>query len=200
MFENPECTDCELHKKAKHVCIPSVGPATCKLAIFLDVPNFLDDRKGRGFQSENAEFVRFNLRRMSVDPAEVYFDYIVKCCPGKLPGKKADRMTCVNACSQYRYASLEKMPNLKALVVLGGLGCEAMTMDKTIGNKAGSDWVPFSMLMRKFIPKVWVGYSPGLVKEKPAESGSIFRVLWMAAEEAGYNCKVANIKPYEFDV
>lgn len=200
MFENPECEDCVLHKRAKHRCLPSSGPDTATLAIFLDSPNYLDDRRGRSFVSDNADFVRFCLRRMSVNPEEVYLDYIVKCYPGKLPGKKADRMACVNACSQYRYAALEKLPRLKSLVVLGGLGCEAMTMEKEIGKKAGCDWKPASMMMQQHVDTVWVGYSPGLVKEKPAEAGSIYRVIWMAAQQAGLNCKVAKIKPYEFDV
>lgn len=200
MFEDPSCEECELHKRAKSVCLPSQGPKNCKLAIYLDNPTFLDDKRGKSFVSENAEFVKFCLKRMSIDPATVYMDYIVKCYPKKLPGQKADRMACVNACSKYRFASLQALKNLKAMVVLGSLGCETITMSKEIGTKAGAEWEPLSSMMKKYIKHVWVGYSPGMLSEKPAEAGAIYRVIWKAAEEAGLNPTVANIKPYEFAI
>lgn len=198
MNENPNCTDCELHTRAKHVCMPSEGGVDCKLAIWLDSPNFMDDKRGHSFVSDNAEFVRYCLRRMSIDPAEVYMDYIVKCYAGKLPGKKNDRMECVRACSQYRFASLQQLTNLRSMVVLGSLGCETITLDKQIGKRAGAEWEPASPLMKRFVNHVWVGYSPGLIKEKPSEAGSIYRVIFAAAKEAGLQPKVANIKLYEF--
>lgn len=200
MFENNNCEDCCLASRAKTVCMPSQGDVSCKLAIYLDSPAYIEDRRGKSFIGDNAEFVKWCLRRMNVDPAQVYFDYIVKCCPGKLPGKKEDRMECVRACSQYRFASLEKLTKLKAMVALGGLGCETFTLDKTIGHKAGAEWVPPSKLMQQFIGHIWIGYSPGLIKEKPSEAGAIFRVIWKAAEEAGFDLKIMKIKPYEFDI
>lgn len=198
MFENTSCQECVLHQRAKHVCLPSQGGPDCKLAIYLDSPTYMDDKRGRSFVSDNAEFVKYCLRRMSVNVEDVYFDYIVKCYPGKLPGKKKDRMACVRACSQYRFASLQALKNLQSIVVLGAVGCEAITLNKTIGEKAGAEWEPVSPLMRELVKEVWVGFSPGLLAEKPAEAGSIYRVIWSAAEEAGLNPKTANIKPYEF--
>lgn len=198
MFENPSCDDCVLHTRAKHRCLPSRGGTDCTLAIYLDSPTYMDDKRGRSFVSDNAMFVDYSLKRMSIDPKHVYMDYIVKCYPGKLPGKKEDRMSCVRACSQYRLASLQALTNLKALVVLGGLGCETMTLNKTVGEKAGAEWAPASPVMKQIADHVWVGYSPGLLAEKPAEAGAIYRVIWAAAEEADLNPKTAQIKPYEF--
>lgn len=201
MNEDPSCKDCVLHKTAKHRCLPSQGSTNCKLAIFLDSPSYIDDKRGRSFVSDNAEFVRFCLRRMSVAIEEVYLDYIVKCYPKKLPGQKADRMACVNACSQYRLASLQKLKKLKSLVVLGSLGCETFTLEKQIGLKAGADWVPASPLVRQIVPRVWVGFSPGLLENKPSEAGSIYRVIFMATQEAGLKPQAnLKIKPYEFTI
>lgn len=180
--------------------MPSQGDENCKLAIYLDSPNFMDEKRGKSFVSDSAEFVKFCLRRMSVSAEDVYLDYIVKCYAGKLPGKKEDRMACVRACSQYRFASLQKLTQLKAMVVLGSLGCETITLEKKIGNRAGAEWPPVSPVMRQHVKHVWVGFSPGLLKEKPAEAGSIYRVIWMAAEEAGLQPQVAKIKPYEFEI
>lgn len=201
MFEDSKCVDCQLHTNARHRCLESRGDVSCKLAIFLDYPNMIEDRSGKTWSSDNAKFVDYSLRRMSVPLESVYRDYIVKCYPKKMPGAKGDRMQCVNACSQYRYAALEELPALKAICVLGSLGCEAMTMDKIVGNKAGADWVPSSPTMRVLFSSVWVGFSPGLLKEKPAEAGSIYRVIWMAAVQAGLNPKLnESVDLYDFDV
>lgn len=199
MFEDPDCVDCDLHLKCKHRCLPSIGDQDCKLAIFLDQPGFLEDRKGLSWVGDSAAFVMYCLRRMSVDPDLVYRDYIIKCYTAKLPGKKPERMGLVRACSQYRFASLQEMPHLKAVVVLGALGCETMTHCKTVGDKQGAEWEPISPLMRQHVPHVWVGFSPGLLREKAGEAGSIYRVIFMAAKEAGLNPKPnLAIKPYEF--
>lgn len=198
MFEDTECTRCVLHKRAKHRCLPSVGDQDCTLAIFLDYPTLVDDRRGRSFSSDNAEFVRFCLKRMSVPLEAVYLDYIVKCYPVKMPGKKDERMACVRECSTYRTESIEQLTHLKAMVVLGSLGCEMITTDKTVGHKAGAEWAPISPMLRQHIDHVWIGMSPGVLAEKPSEAGSIYRVIWMAAEEAGLHPKVAKIAPYEF--
>lgn len=199
MNENPECEDCELSGRVLNRCLPSIGNVSCKLAIFLDSPSVIEDRRGRSFVGDNGLFVLFCLDRMSVPRSEVFLDYIVKCCPGKMPGKKGDRMACVAACSQYRFAALEQLTQLKAMVVLGSLGCEAITHHKAIGDKAGAEWKPVSLLMRNYVEHVWVGYSPGLLKEKPSEAGAIYRVIFKAAAEANLNPRPnLKLKPYEF--
>jgi len=201
MFENTECTDCVLHERAKHRCLPSLGTQDAVLAIYLDSPSFLDDRRGRSFVSDNAEFVKFCLKRMSVSLDNVFLDYIVKCCPGKMPGQKENRMACVRACSQYRFAALQKLPHIKAIVGLGSLACETFTLVKEVGKRAGSDWEPISPIMKQYVDHIWIGMSPGVLKEQPSEAGSIFRVIWMAAEEAGLKPEVnLEIKPYDFAV
>lgn len=199
MNENPECEDCELHKRAKHRCLESLGDQDAKLAIFFDAPGFLEDRTGRSFVNDSAEFVKFSLARMSVSLDDVYLDYIVKCAPhkGKLPGKKPDRMACVNACSQYRLTALENLPHLKAICILGSLGSETFLGVKTVGDRAGAEWTPLSPFVRRFVDHIWVGFSPGLLREQPAEAPAIFRVIWKAAEDAGLRPKVnLKLKPY----
>lgn len=201
MNENSDCTDCILGLTARHRCLPSQGDTDCKLAIFLDNPSIMEERRGRSFVSDSAAFVKYCLARMSVREEDVYLDYIVKCYPpkGKLPGKKPDRMACVSACSQYRFFALEQLTHLQAMVVLGSLGCEVITQHKTIGDKAGTSWEPVSLMLRRIVPQVWVGFSPGLLKEKPAEAPAIYRVIWKAAFEAGLNPVVnTKLKPYDF--
>ncbi len=201
MYEDPNCVDCALHRGCKTRCLPSRGGLDCKLAIFLDYPSVVEDRRGKSFVGDNARFVDYCLRRMSIDPTSVYLDYILKCYPNKIPGKKDERMGLVRSCSQYRFGTLEDMPNLRSLVGLGGLCCETFTGEKTIGSKQGAEWRPLSPLMQRHVSHIWIGYSSGIIREKPSEAGAIYRVIWAAAQEAGLN-PVANmkVKPYEFDV
>lgn len=202
MFENPECSDCELHDKCNNRCLPSQGDQDCKLAIFLDYPSLIDDRRGRPWSDDRAQFVDWSLQRMGIDPCRVYRDYIVKCYPGKkgMPSKKEPRMACVRECAQYRFASLQELAHLKALVVLGSLGCEAMLLHKTVSDKEGAEWEPVSPLMRQHVAHVWVGYSPGVLGEQPAEAPGIFRVIWCAAKEAGLEPEITQIKPFDFKI
>lgn len=201
MFEDTDCTDCQLYQGAKHRCLPSIGGSDCRLAIFFDSPAMIEDKRGRSFVSDNAEFVKYCLQRMSVKLEYVYLDYIVKCYTKKLPGEKAARMDCVRSCSQYRFASLQEMPKLKSIVALGALGCETFTLAKKIGTKQGCEWVPASPIIRQHVKHVWIGFSPGLLKEKPSEAGSIYRVIFMAAQEAGLKPHVnLNLKPFDFQL
>lgn len=199
MFEDTECTDCQLYRGAKHRCLPSIGGQDCSLAIFLDSPAMIEDKRGRSFVSDNAEFVKFCLQRMSVKLEDIYLDYIVKCYAKKLPGDKSARMECVRSCSQYRFAALQEMPHLKSIVALGALGCETFTLIKKIGDRQGCEWTPASPVIRQHVRNVWIGFSPGLLREKPSEAGSIYRIIFMAAKEAGLKPKTnLTMKPYDF--
>lgn len=173
------------------------------LAIYLDTPGMMEDRRHRGFVSDGAEFLFHCLKRMGIEPASVYLDYVVKCYPAKkMPGKQKERFEVTWECSEYRLATLQNMPNLKTVVAMGGLSCEVFTGSATIGERAGAEWQPREMWLRERIEHVWVSYSPGYVvgeKGKTAEAGAIFRVLWRAAEAAGLNPKVTKVPNFDFD-
>jgi hypothetical protein len=83
--------------------------------------------------------------------------------------------------------------------MLGTLGCELVTGSKEIGLWEGEKWPPLGYFMKQIVPEVWIGYSAGYVQEKPSEAGGVFRVLWCAAEEAGLNPKVTQVKPFNFE-
>lgn len=201
MNENPQCKNCLLCNVAnpRSVCMEGEGDIMSPLAIFLDTPLMLDDRTHRSFKSDAADFVRHCLKKMGINPADVWLDYSVKCYPAKkMPGKKKDRMEVIYACSEYRIATLQNMPNLRALVAMGALSCETFTGHATIGDRAGAEWKPREIWLEPLLEHVWVSYSPGYVLESPSESGAIFRVIWKAAEEAGFTPKVTRVPPFDF--
>jgi len=203
MNENPNCQKCLLCNVAnpRSVCLKGMGSLDSAMIIFLDTPNMMDDKRHRSFVSEAAEFVRHCLKRMGIDPAAVMLDYTVKCYPAKkMPGKAKDRFEVTWACSEYRIATLQNMPNLRSIVAMGALSCEVFTGSATVGTHAGAEWTPREKWLQSRLSHVWVSYSPGYVLEKPSEAGAIFRVLWRAAEEAGLSPVSTKQPAFDFDV
>lgn len=203
MNENPNCQKCLLCNVASKgsVCLKGMGNLDSPLAIFLDTPGMLEDRRHRSFVSNGAEFVRHCLRRMGIDPTSIYMDYTVKCYPArKMPGKQKDRFDVTWECSEYRIATLQSMPNLVTLVAMGALSCEVFEGSATIGRRAGAEWTPRESWLQERISELWVSYSPGFVLEKTSEAGSIARVLWRAAEMAGLSPIDTKQPHFEFEI
>lgn len=202
-YLNPNCNKCLLCNVAnsRSICLDGEGSLDAEMAIYLDTPLVMDDRRHRPLVSQAADFLRHCLKKMGIAPASARIDYTVKCYPAKkMPGKQKDRFDVIWACSEYRIATLQNMPNLKSLVAMGAISCETFVGSATVGDRAGAEWEPREMWLRKIIPHVWVSYSPGYVLEKPSEAGAIFRVLWKAAEEAGLEPRVTKVPNFEFDI
>jgi uracil-DNA glycosylase family 4 len=190
MNENPNCERCELHRFANEgsVCLKGEGRDSARLLIFLDEPNFVEDRRGRGLVSEGAELLRFMLRRMSLKPTEYYIDYVLKCHHGKCGAfsKKANRQNYIESCSVYRIATLQLL-RPAAIVGMGRICCETFVGSDKIGNYEGTKWTPQESFVRDFVENVWLTYAPAFALQSPADSVGIYRVLQAAAIEAGLN-------------
>lgn len=190
---NHNCRRCELSSYVKTVFLQGLGdPDTAALAIFVDAPMWTDDRAARPFVSDGGQLLLNLLGRMSlpIESGKVYLDYILKCGAGKkMPKQKCDRLKCIEACSFYRFATLQNMPNLKRIVGMGKITLEAMTGASEMGEFVEESWTPREIELRQYTPHVWMTYSPAYGIEKPAEIPSIYRVLFKAAEEAGLDPK-----------
>lgn len=164
---------------------------TAKLAIFTDYPLYMDDIRGRPYVSDAGELLKAMLSRMSLNlDRDIRLDYTLKCAPGKfLPSKKRDRLERIEACSGYRFATLQSMPNLSSLVAMGRVSLEAFNGSSDIGKFDGECWTPHEPLIKGRLHHFWVTYSPAYLIEKPAETPNIYRTLWTAAVEAGLEPK-----------
>lgn len=165
---------------------------SARMVIYMDAPFYMDDIRRKPFVSDGAELLKNLLGRMSlsVENGDVYLDYVVKCYAGKkMPSKRHERLKCVEACSFYRFATLQNMPNVKAVVGMGRLCLEAFTGSSEIGDYEGECWTPAEVQMRQFIRHIWMTYSPAYLLEKPAEIPNIYRVIFTAAQEAGLEPK-----------
>lgn len=183
---NHNCRRCQLSNYAKTVCLQGMGnPDTAQLAIFLDAPLYDDDIRGRPLESQGGKLLLNLLGRMSLTTEQVYIDYTVKCYAGKyMPKQKAERLKCIEACSYYRFATLQNLPNLQKILVMGRLSLEALNGASEIGKFESESWTPRELELRQW-GEVWVSFSPAYGIEKPAERPSIYRIIWKAAEEAG---------------
>lgn len=173
-----------------------------RLAIFLDAPTIVEDRRKKPFVAEAAAFLRWLLRRMSVDPQKVYMDYVLKCYPkpNKNFSKKAFRQEMLEACSYYRVATLQQLKP-KAILAMGKTACEAFTGHEKVGEYAGARWTPNEPAIRELVDGVWICYSPAYALEDHAESVGIYRTIFAAAEEAGLKPKLnTKIPLYDFGV
>lgn len=202
MDENPNCKLCKLSELAnkRSVCLKGAGGDNAKLMIFLDHPNMIEDKRGRGVCSEAVEWLKWCFRRMSIDRTEVHIDYVLKCYPvdKKDFAKKSNRQVYYEACSHYRIATLQfKKP--KAIVVMGAKACEAFLGSDKLKEWEGTTWVPDEPFVREYVEHIWISYSPAYALESPAESVGIYRILWHAAIDAGLKPQVdKTVKPFDY--
>lgn len=202
MFEDPECRDCYLSNFVQNACLPGTGNAEeARLAIFIDQPSWMDDQRRRPFVSDSAELIYHFIDRMGLDRNHVWLDYVLKCAAGKrVPSRKAERLQCIEACSKYRFATLQTMPNLKAIVTMGKVSLEAFTGNTELKNFEGMSWGANEPQVRDVgVNQIWVTYNPNYLLEKPAETPEVYRVIWKAAIAAGLQPKETKVKPYNWD-
>jgi uracil-DNA glycosylase family 4 len=187
-----------LHKTAKSICLKGRGEGDVQLLIFLDSPNLVEDRRGKGIVSDAASWVVWALKRMSILEG-YYIDYIVKCYSGsnKLFGKKRERLQCIEACAIYRIATLQLF-SPKAIIGMGPL-CSLALIGREVGATEGTNWIPTESFVGSCVDHVWITYAAGYPLKDPAESVGVFRTLFMAAKEAGLNPEIdKTVQPYDY--
>lgn len=198
--ENPECDKCDLHRYAKSVCLKGRGGDAPSILIFLDNPNIVEDKRGRGIVSDGADWLFWALARMSISHEEVYVDYVLKCYAPRNSGvtRKAERQVMYDACSEYRIATLQLFQP-KVIIAMGAKACEVFVGQDKVSEFEGTSWTPWEPAVRDVCTSVWVTYSPAYALQDPAESVGIFRTLWFAAIEADLKPQInETIKPFDY--
>lgn len=201
MLEDPRCRKCKLHETATKVCLPSSGPITgaARLLVLFDYPNFIENRTGRPFTSQQADLVRWMFKRMGIPPECYHFEYVLKCAPpnSKPPKKKADRMQCIESCSQYRYATMQ-FGMFNVVVGLGRIACEALMGSHELSKFSGTWWEPNEVATRQCSPAIWIGPNPAAVLMNPSTAPELHRVLWAACIHANYHPSIQDIPPFDW--
>lgn len=188
MKEDSNCTRCQLSSfcNPRSVCLTGRGDRDASLLILLSAPSMVDDRRHQSFVSDEADYVDNLMKRMSINRADYYLDYVLKCYPKpcKQFGTKAHRQVMIEACSKYLIATLQFVKP-KAIVLMGATACESVMGSDEVGSYEGTFWQPKHPLLREYVDIVWITYSAAYGLKDPAESVGIYRVLFHAANDAG---------------
>lgn len=199
---NPSCKDCPLYKGAhkKAICLKGKNSDTHKpLVIFTDHPDHYANHAQRPYAMDSGRLLDWMLKRMSIDPAKVAYEYTLRCYPkGSLPTTKAGRAACIMECNKYRFARIAKIKP-KAIVTLGLASLEAFTGKTKLKTSTERNWRAWEPVVARHCPTVWTSYSLAYCLMSPTDSTQVARTIWCAAEEAGLNPKVdASVPPFAF--
>lgn len=199
---NPKCRACQLHKYAhpRAVCLKGKNVDKPKrLVIFTDYPDYYADHAQKPYAMDCGRLLDWMLKRMSIDPKRVAYEYTLRCYPQKsLPTTKAKRANCILECNGYRFATIAKL-RPKAVVCLGQTSLEAFTGKTKVGDYSERKVGVQQTSVSRFVPNVWIGYSLQYCLISPSDSVQVFRTIWCAAEEAGLKPKInASVPPFAF--
>lgn len=167
--------------------------------VFTDHPNYFADHAQKPYALDCGRLLDWMFQRMSVAPDRVAYDYTLRCYPKKdLPSTKAERANYILECNQYRFASIAKV-RPRAIAILGQSSLEAFTGQAKVGPLSERSYRPWEGVVRKYVERVWIGYSIEYCLISPSDSVQVFRTLWQAAEDAGLKPKLdPSIPPFKF--
>jgi len=171
------------------------------ILIYIDHPNKEEDQRHKAGFSRGVKVVRWLMERMSIDPSQFAIEFTLKCfkTPQQLK-QKAERLECIYACEEHRIAEIRRMKP-KAIVAMGPISCEAWFNGGTTKNHEGASHSHKVAALKSLINKVWVTYNPAIVYESPGESVGLYRVLFVACEEAGLKPQHnPNCKSFDFEL
>lgn len=196
---NPSCKDCKLYANAKTPCLNGRLHKGVRLLIYSDAPDYFADNAARSYSMDAGKILDWMLKRMSISPELVGYDYTLRCYPAKsLPTTKAGRAECVGECNHYRFANIAKL-RPKAIVSLGQVSLEAFTGKSKVGDYEGQRVRSWEPIVSELVDGVWVGYGLTYILMFPSDSYRTFRVIYKAAEEAGLRPKIdSTVSPFRW--
>lgn len=174
------CTACELHEHAYSVGMKPVGRDDAPLKVFMDAPPKEDDMRHAFGQSNIAQFVTWMLARIGLKEEDYQIGFTLSCAiPKNFLTKKEQKLECIDACTKFRIANLQKT---KCVLAMGELSALAF-LNQPLKKVVHCIWPSGEVKGLK----IAVSYAPGypLTKEGAGESVAMARLMWYAAEAAG---------------
>jgi uracil-DNA glycosylase family 4 len=131
MLRNPACTDCELHRSSKNVCIGGDGPLDADILVIGEAPGEAEARTGKPFQGKSGQLLRDELRKNGL--TSVRITNTVRCRP---PDNRKPETAEMKACRKYLDAEIEAVKP-KAILMVGGIASKAILNKPKITQIAG---------------------------------------------------------------
>lgn len=73
------CNRCERYKSCNNIRIKGVGSVNSRIMIVADYPHIEADLAGEAFTGRIPDVLKDTLKKVGIDPKEVYMTYLVKC-------------------------------------------------------------------------------------------------------------------------
>lgn len=135
-IRNKHCDKCELHSKAKTVCVMGSGSFKQRVFIVGEAPGFQEDHMGRPFVGKAGKLLRSELIRVEIQPETLYLTNAVKCFPHGTP-----RDDELETCSKNYLKKEIELLKPDWIMALGSKSFQVLTKSKeTITNARGMLW------------------------------------------------------------
>lgn len=85
---NKHCELCNLHTKARQVCVMGTGSYRRPVFVVGEAPGFQEDQMGRPFVGRSGKLLRSELSRVGINAEQVYLTNTVKCFPDGPPSEE----------------------------------------------------------------------------------------------------------------
>lgn len=108
------CTLCKLARSRTHA-VPGEGSFESVVLFVGEGPGADEDRQGRPFVGRSGQFLRGSLRRVGLDPQQLFITNVVKCRP---PGNRDPESDEIAACADYLARQITLI-NPRIIVTLG---------------------------------------------------------------------------------
>ena len=105
---NPNCTDCDLHRTARTICMRGDGPEIpddVRVILVGEAPGASEDKRGHPFIGESGRIIRNELEQNKIID-QTYITNLVKCRP---PNNRTPTAAEIKACRPYLNEEIERL-------------------------------------------------------------------------------------------
>lgn len=121
-YSSRGCTACPLHA-SRYDTVPGEGDPQARLAFIGEAPGKEEDATGRPFVGQAGKLLTEMIGAMGLTRQQVFITNTVRCRP---PMNRKPERDELEACSGYLWATLQALPNLSHIVLLGATAAQSL--------------------------------------------------------------------------
>jgi len=127
--QNPNCTDCPLHKSSKHVCIMGRGNPKAKIFLIGEAPGSAEELTGKPFMGRAGKLLNHLLEELGIQD-DVYISNVCKCRP---PENRKPTYDEVKICCPYLIHELHTVVP-EVIVLLGKAAMQFVDLKRPLAK------------------------------------------------------------------
>lgn len=143
-FDKTKPTSCDLYKGCKSPFMLLDGDITSEILIIGEAPGEQEDSTGKPFVGDSGKLLRHSLKLTNV--TSFAMTNAIRCRP---PGNRDPKTTELKSCRSFIDDDIEKMPNLKLLVLVGNYAMQTILGHKGVLEHSGT-YTSITIDNRKF--------------------------------------------------